>query len=842
MKKLPPKATFNARLFAVQEIEPVQATFPVAKAPVYLNQEQLQQAENFFNMQSNPGIGDNSGPQKYSRKNSNLPYSLWKIKNPETDKFDFYVALGGKKNNNREYGFLGRGGSGRVKKLMKVYNGETNKLLTQEDAKEYIVIKIHDNDIKDQQHGKDQQLSPAAANEIRYLEELNKHIMSGQIRNTKGKLKVVSFMPMFVGQSLFDIIYDKNINEIDKLKIIIAVLKKLKSEFHDSNLVHGDFQSDNVIINLKYNDVYIIDFGFTGKKGTVPTKILNGSKWASKAQRAGAPLDPKMDIYSLFKSISLQLQRVDSNNLVTRAIQGITKKGILNEISDIDNIINEIQNIINNETSIEAKVREEREEKEKREERLRQQLIEYQKLKEQKEKKLIEYQKLTQQRVREKRINDQKLTEQRARDLKNTNKVTARPLMGLNLQLSKEKLLNAAKNGDLEVVNALIEKGADINLANKDGYTALILAAKYGHLGVVNALIEKGADINLVNEFGNTALMLAAKEGRFEVVIELLKIDGIKLNQKNSSFENNTALMLAAEKGHLNVVQALIEKGADINLVNEFGNTALVHAAKNNHIAVFKFLLPKLNYEILLQLYHQDEASGLTLSENFQKLISQYISPIFCAIEDFKDKIQQIKKQINSGTVETLNSLDIESLKKEREKLLSSHPGVIIDNIDDLDEQKLQAIARIKKQDKEQGNDVQNNEQGNDAKRDISLLIQRKNELETQIYSKNQHEEVELQKLLNKTAILENDISIQILRYRMKYTVTLKITLTQLACLLEEVQTLQKKLTTELNEVNLTRGLLMDLESQKLESQKLKPPNVESPPPLKKREPKKKRR
>ena len=47
--------------------------------------------------------------------------------------------------------------------------------------------------------------------------------------------------------------------------------------------------------------------------------------------------------------------------------------------------------------------------------------------------------------------------------------------------------------GHLEVVRALIAAGADVNLPNKDGLTALILAAKKGHLEVVQVLIAAGA-------------------------------------------------------------------------------------------------------------------------------------------------------------------------------------------------------------------------------------------------------------------------------------------------------------------------------------------------------------
>jgi len=48
--------------------------------------------------------------------------------------------------------------------------------------------------------------------------------------------------------------------------------------------------------------------------------------------------------------------------------------------------------------------------------------------------------------------------------------------------------------GGLEVVRAMIEAGADVNMKDKQGFTPLILAAQMGHTAVVQALIEAGAN------------------------------------------------------------------------------------------------------------------------------------------------------------------------------------------------------------------------------------------------------------------------------------------------------------------------------------------------------------
>jgi ankyrin repeat protein len=55
----------------------------------------------------------------------------------------------------------------------------------------------------------------------------------------------------------------------------------------------------------------------------------------------------------------------------------------------------------------------------------------------------------------------------------------------------------ASQMGSAAIVQALIGAGADLNLQNKDGETALMQASEKGHTAIVQALIEAGADLNL---------------------------------------------------------------------------------------------------------------------------------------------------------------------------------------------------------------------------------------------------------------------------------------------------------------------------------------------------------
>jgi ankyrin repeat protein len=72
------------------------------------------------------------------------------------------------------------------------------------------------------------------------------------------------------------------------------------------------------------------------------------------------------------------------------------------------------------------------------------------------------------------------------------------------------------------VVQALLAAGADANVQEMGGATALILASDNGNLEIVQALIAAKADLNLRQQSGETALMLAWRKYYTEIVTALL--------------------------------------------------------------------------------------------------------------------------------------------------------------------------------------------------------------------------------------------------------------------------------------------------------------------------------
>jgi len=104
------------------------------------------------------------------------------------------------------------------------------------------------------------------------------------------------------------------------------------------------------------------------------------------------------------------------------------------------------------------------------------------------------------------------------------------------------------------VVNLLLDKGADIEIANADGVTPIISAAENGHADVMRLLIERGANINARTLSDSTALIKASAANQIEVVDTLLRFgaDVTALDKWGQS-----AFDVAAEKGHAAVVSML---------------------------------------------------------------------------------------------------------------------------------------------------------------------------------------------------------------------------------------------------------------------------------------------
>merc|ERR1719499_2984699 len=93
---------------------------------------------------------------------------------------------------------------------------------------------------------------------------------------------------------------------------------------------------------------------------------------------------------------------------------------------------------------------------------------------------------------------------------------------------------------------------ADLNVrASQHGQTALMLAVSHGRLDMVDLLLEGGADVNIRDEDGSTALMCAAEHGHMEIVKLLMRHPDININATDN--DGLSALSVAMEAGHRDI-------------------------------------------------------------------------------------------------------------------------------------------------------------------------------------------------------------------------------------------------------------------------------------------------
>jgi ankyrin repeat protein len=187
-------------------------------------------------------------------------------------------------------------------------------------------------------------------------------------------------------------------------------------------------------------------------------------------------------------------------------------------------------------------------------------------------------------------------------------------------------LLQASRYGDVATLSALLNGGANPSAAVRKGETPLMAASRAGSVRAVAMLLEHGADPNAVEDLEEqTALMWATVEGHLDVVDALLAAGaapnmrarvtelGARSVQVDFPSGGFTALMWAARDGDEAIARRLLEGGADINLTNADGATAMMLAIVNDRFDLAATLLslgadPKLDDS----LYHAVEMHDAT--------------------------------------------------------------------------------------------------------------------------------------------------------------------------------------------------------------------------------------
>jgi uncharacterized protein len=148
---------------------------------------------------------------------------------------------------------------------------------------------------------------------------------------------------------------------------------------------------------------------------------------------------------------------------------------------------------------------------------------------------------------------------------------------------------DAAMNGDVAVMSALLKQRADPNARGAFGTPALHWRVRVDDVAGAKRLLKAGADPNGLTERGVCPLSIAIANGDAEMVNLLLRA-GADANHPEPSGE--THLMMAAQVGVLSVVEQLLKHDAPVDTADpHFGQTALMFAARAGHADIVSALL-----------------------------------------------------------------------------------------------------------------------------------------------------------------------------------------------------------------------------------------------------------
>lgn len=152
-------------------------------------------------------------------------------------------------------------------------------------------------------------------------------------------------------------------------------------------------------------------------------------------------------------------------------------------------------------------------------------------------------------------------------------------------------LFEACKQNHAEMVELLLNRGANILARNSRNDTVMCQVGWHGHTRIGEILLDHGADIDAVNDFRYSALHECCDHGHVEMALMLLR-RGARFDMFNKW--NNAPIHQACRSGHIKIVRKLLESGDDVNRRDShIDATPIGEASQHGHADIVQLLLSR---------------------------------------------------------------------------------------------------------------------------------------------------------------------------------------------------------------------------------------------------------